>query len=81
MTTKIDMAGKTVKVDPITSIVRVDGVILCKRIIRSGVTYLQFKDGDRLRSNCRGTQFIEVPLDAFEKVLLAALVDEVNKMV
>jgi hypothetical protein len=81
MTTKIDMAGKTVKVDPITSIVRVDGVILCKRVVRCGAIYLQFKDGDRLRSNCRGTQFIEVPLDAFEKVLLAALVDEVKIMV
>jgi hypothetical protein len=41
------------------------------------VIYLQFKDKDRLRSQCRGTAFVEVPLQAFEAALMAAFVEDV----
>jgi hypothetical protein len=55
-----------------TSLIRVDNIIVCKRVSRAGQVLLQFKDGDRLRSQCRGTQFVEVPLEAFHKALQEA---------
>jgi hypothetical protein len=69
MKVKVDEEAKTIKIDPVTDLVRVDGVIVCKRVIRCGRPVLQFKDGDRLRSSCRGTAFIEVPLEAFDAML------------
>lgn len=77
MIVKIDPKAESVKVDAISHIVRVDGVILCKRVVRNGVVILQFKDGDRMRSRDRGTAFIEVPLKAFEEMLMAAFVEDV----
>ncbi|MCJ7533192.1 MAG: hypothetical protein MUO64_19495 [Anaerolineales bacterium] len=76
MIVKQDLTARTLKIDPITSLVRVDGIILCKRVERCGVVYLQFKDGDRLRSQCRGTAFVEVPLEAFENALIAAHMED-----
>jgi hypothetical protein len=69
MIIKVDDAAQTVKVDPDTSLVRVDGIIVCKQVVKCGVVYLQFKDGDRLRSRCRGTAFIEIPLEALTGAL------------
>jgi hypothetical protein len=69
MNVKIDETCKTVKVDPTTSLVRVDGIVCFKRIVRDGQVYLQFKDRDGIRANCRGTYFVEVPLDEFAAVL------------
>jgi hypothetical protein len=79
MIVKSDPEAQTVKIDYITHIVRVDGIILCKRIVREGVVFLQFKDGDRMRSHQRGTAFVEVPLEAFNTVLLAAFVEDALK--
>jgi hypothetical protein len=67
---KVDPKAQSVHADPETHIVRVDGIILCKRVTRAGKVVLQFKDGDRMRSQCRGTAFVEVPLDAFREALL-----------
>lgn len=63
--TKFDMNAKTVNLDASTSLVRVDGIIVCKAFMRDGAVILQFKDGDRLRSQRRQTMFVEVPLPAF----------------
>jgi hypothetical protein len=76
MIVKNDSTAETLRIDPLTSLVRIDGIILCKRVVRCGVVYLQFKDGDRMRSTCRGTQFVEIPLEAFNQALLAAFVEE-----
>lgn len=68
-TIKADLKGETIRIDPDTQLVRVDGIILFRRINRCGVVTLQFKDGDRMRSRARGTQFVEVPLEAFNQAL------------
>ena len=73
---KQDTFGITVRVDPYTQLIRVDGIIVCKLVIRDNTVFLEFKDGDRMRSQCRKTQFVEIPLAAFSAVLMAALVDE-----
>jgi hypothetical protein len=75
MIVKSDPEAKSLKIDPVTSLVRVDGVILCKRVVRCGQVVLQFKDGDRMRSQCRGTAFIEVPLESFRSVLTTEQMD------
>jgi hypothetical protein len=69
MIVKTDTRAETVKVDPDTSLMRVDGIIICKVVEKCGEIYLQFKDGDRMRSRCRGTAFVEVPLEALAGVL------------
>ncbi len=69
MIVKSDPRAETVKIDIDTALVRVDGAILFKRILRDCQIILQFKDGDKMRSRSRGTQFIEVPLDKFVEAL------------
>jgi hypothetical protein len=64
-----DTTGATVRIDQDSQLVRVDGVVLFKRLFRDGQIFLQCKDSDRLRSRNRGTAFIEVPLLAFVEVL------------
>jgi hypothetical protein len=73
---KQDTHGLTVRVDPCTSLIRVDGIIVCKLVIREHTVFLEFKDGDRMRSQCRKTQFVEIPLEAFSAVLMAELLKE-----
>ena len=62
---KVDVSAKTVRVDPNTELVRVDGIILFRRILRDNGVILQFKDSDRLRSRRRGTEYVEIPLESF----------------
>jgi hypothetical protein len=52
-------------------LVKVDGISAFRRIDRDGETYIQFCDHDRMRSKCRGTRFVEVPLT----VLMNAIFD------
>jgi hypothetical protein len=66
---KSDLQAKTVRIDPETSLVRVDGIILFKRVLKESGIFLQFKDSDRLRSRRRGTEFVEIPLSAFVDTL------------
>jgi len=57
---------KCIDIDTITGLICIDGIIACKKVLRGGgKTYLQFKDGDRLRSNCRTCNLVEIPLDEF----------------
>lgn len=44
-------------------LVRLDGVILFRKVIRDGILHLQFVDNDRMRIQCRGARHIEVPLN------------------
>jgi hypothetical protein len=56
------ITGTSVKVDPSSGMIRIDGLILCKKVIRNGATFLQFKDRDAVRSNCRKACLIEISL-------------------
>ena len=57
------ITGTSVKIDPSGGMIRIDGMNLCKKVIRNGVIYLQFKDRDAVRSNCRHACLIEISLD------------------
>lgn len=59
----IDESGKGLRI--IKEFLRVDGIPVFKIIEKDGIKYAQFCDKDRLRANCRGAQFVEVPLDVF----------------
>ena len=50
-------------------LVRVDGIIAFRVVIRQGKLCMQFCDQDRLRSSCRGTRYVEIPLEALAKKL------------
>ena len=43
-------------------LVRVDGIIAFRVVYRRGEPCIQFCDQDRLRSSCRGTRYVEIPL-------------------
>lgn len=46
-----------------TGLVRLDGVILFRKVIRDGILHLQFVDNDRMRIQCRGARHLEIPLN------------------
>ena len=50
-------------------LVRVDGIIAFRVVFRRGEACLQFCDQDRLRSSCRGTRYVEIPLEALSEKL------------
>jgi len=62
---KSDASGDCMKLNPDSGMVRVDGIPLCRRVVRRDGVYLQFADRDRQRTRIRGTRYIEVRLDAF----------------
>lgn len=62
---KTDCSGSTIEISNASSIVRVDGIAICKRIVKRDGVYLQFADRDKQRSGIRGTRFVEVRLDAW----------------
>ena len=50
-------------------LIRIDGFSAFRKIVRGGIIYVQFCDRDRMRSQCRGTKFIEVPLALLVEIL------------
>jgi len=50
-------------------LVRVDGIIAFRVVNRQGEPCIQFCDQDRLRSTCRGTRYVEVPLETLTSKL------------
>jgi len=58
---KVDLDGNTITIGD-DGLVRIDGVVAFRRVVRSGRVFAQFLDGDRMRSSCRGTRYIEVPI-------------------
>ncbi len=68
MSAKVDEEGKLIKVSP-DGLYRLDGLVMFRRVDRDGVVYLQFVDRDRMRNNCRGTQFVEVPFSVLQDLL------------
>lgn len=68
-----DNSAKCISIDPVSGLVRVDGIPMFKVIDGKDGIKLQFKDGDKLRSKYRGTQYIEVPLEALVNKIKAEL--------
>ena len=66
---KVDRTASTVKVRS-DGMILVDGVVIGKRIVRGEEVYIQFCDGDRLRSSCRGTRLIEIPIEALGSAII-----------
>lgn len=58
----LDRTGKKVTITP-DGLVKLDGVIIFRTVERNGAFCLQFVDHDRLRVQCRGSRYIEIPLD------------------
>ncbi len=56
-----------------TSLVRVDGIGVFRSVVRGGKIFLEFCDNDRLRIKCRGTKFVEVPLDTLLEKLYSQI--------
>ena len=56
-------------------LVRVDGIAAFRKIVKDGVVYLQFCDHDRMRSQCRGSKFVEVKLDEVTKTITEEIKD------
>lgn len=63
-----DEIGKTVKIHA-DDLVKVDGMAVFRRVTYEGKIYLQFYDNDRQRSICRGSRFVEIPLDVIVNLL------------
>ncbi len=59
----LDPTGKSIEVND-KGMVRVDGIIAFRIVIRNNKVCVQFCDQDRLRSSSRGTRYVEIPLDA-----------------
>lgn len=63
---KVDNSGECIKVDPVSGMVRVDGIIVCRVVVIPGDgVRLQFFDGNRQRSARRGANLVEVPISTF----------------
>ena len=58
----LDPSGKTISIN-LEGMVRVDGIIAFRIVTRKNKVCIQFCDQDRLRSSCRGTRYVEIPLD------------------
>jgi hypothetical protein len=48
---------------------KIDGVPMFRPYIDKGVIYIQFFDKDRMRSNCRGSRFVNIKLDDLIKAI------------
>jgi len=68
----VDLDGHTVKIAD-NNMVRVDGIGVFRVRRRDGVLYIQFMDTDRYRAQCRGTKFVEIPLDI--------LIEKINQQI
>ena len=58
----LDLIGKTISEDP-DGLVRVDGITVFRKVERDGIIFIQFCDRDRMRAQCRGSKYVEIPLD------------------
>lgn len=65
----IDRSGKTLRISG-AGLLKIDGVPMCRVIHRIDGCYLQVIDNNRARCEARGTNVIEVKLDAIINLLL-----------
>ena len=67
---KVDSRCQCVSIQPVNGLVRIDGMPLCQIVVQGdGKTWLRFRDRDRIRNRQRGSEYIEIPLSEFVKVL------------
>ena len=73
--TKVDLDGRTLSIGE-DGLIRIDKIVLAKLILtpNDGI-YIQVFDRDRMRSACRGTRLVTIPLD----VLVGKLREEAFK--
>ena len=50
---------------------RLDGIPIFRKIERDGIIYVQFQDRDRMRSQCRGSNFVEIPFVVLYAIMCA----------
>lgn len=62
--TKIDSVGSCLTVNG-SDILCVDGIKVFRIVTRDGTPWLQFCDRNRERCRIRGSDCVEIPLDAF----------------
>jgi hypothetical protein len=67
----IDKDGSLIRVSS-DGLAKLDGIPMFRVIVRDGGIYLEFCDRDRLRSSCRGSRFVEIPLKSMVAVISAA---------
>lgn len=64
----VDNIGIKVKISE-DGLVRIDGITTFRIVKRGDTIFLQFVDHDRMRVQCRGTKYVEVPFHVIvEKV-------------
>lgn len=68
MAAMVDSQGAKIKIGD-GGLIRIDGITVFRKIERGGIIYLQFCDNDRMRAKCRGTKFVEIPLDVVYTLL------------
>jgi hypothetical protein len=61
---KIDKTGSTIQVTQ-DGLFKVDQVPVFRLVARPDGVYVQVRDEFRMRCQCRGSAFIEVPVDVF----------------
>lgn len=61
---KIDATGQTIHVNEDTGMLKIDGISWARLVRRPDGIYLQVRDVNRQRSVARGTEFVEVKLEA-----------------
>lgn len=66
--TSVDQNGNSIKIE-VDGLVRVDGIGAFRRVEHNERVYLQFCDHDRMRIKCRGTKFVEIPLDVLVEIV------------
>jgi len=67
----VDPKGKLVKVNE-DGLAKIDGIPMFKIIERDNLFYVEFCDHDRMRSRCRGSRLVEIPLEILvEKVTMS----------
>lgn len=54
-----------VKLDPLSGLLKVDGIPIMRFIRRNGSFVVQFMDGNKPRSDYRGSNLVELKLDEF----------------
>lgn len=66
---KVDPVGRTIRISA-GGLVRIDEIAIARLIRRPDGVYLQVRDQNRARSITRGTEYVEVRIEALLKTLL-----------
>ena len=73
----LDTTGETIKTTD-NGLVRIDGITVFRKVVREGIIYIEFCDNDRMRTKCRGSRFVEVPLSVLLGIIDPIQIPEVE---